>query len=499
MRRLLLIGCAALLAVAVWAAWFVRDANRFRPALASAIERTTGIPVEIRGGLGWRFGPSPRLVAETLGATHEGRTWSLERLVLRPDIVSLVRHPGALGNWRIDGFNVRNLVVEDARGLLRVPRLTLRNIEFDRPAPLEARLVYTRDGLSPIDVSLTGALTLAADRVGVRELALRAPNASGVCNAEATPNGKLWPAASKHQNAILPVAIMRDYDWDGRCDFEQIVYAGATIKNAYVVLDNKEGGSIVTAHAPTFLGGEAHLDMVIRADQAPVTWGLNAMLSGVNSDRLANLLGGNSLISAAVDYEAVVRMTGNTPQALLASINAQSHFSSESGELDIAWMAKPLSAIPGLIDRSNGRPAFPNRLDYKRLAGSWSINGEAHRADLTLDNLELKVAGDYWLKEDRMDAQAELKFGDNEEYASLAVSPLLVGVPLHFRCQGTRSDPACKLDTAQTVISGLSTVLTDRVIPEHIPEKYQDMALSLLEALNKTLSGDADQPLDEKD
>ncbi len=489
MHRLVLIGCAALLAVACWAAWFLWDANRLKPALADTIERETGIPVEIKGSLEWQFIPRLWLAADDLYAVHSGRTWSLERLVLRPDIASLIRNPVALDHWRLEGLALRNLVVADAHHRLRASRLTLRNIGPDNPAALEAEITYTPRARPPIEVSLAGTFAVATDRVRVRNLAFRTPNASGVCNVVAMPNGKPSPPEQRQENAAFPLAIMRTYDWDGRCDFEQVGHAGETIENAYVVFDNKEGGSIVMAHAPAFLGGEAQLEVVVQAAPAATTWQFRPRLSGVNSRALANLLGVNSPVAAALDYQANVRMTGNTPTALLASINAQSRFSTGPGELDSAWLAKPLSEIAGFIRRSDGRPGFPNSLQYQRLDGSWNVEGTAHRADLTLDNLEISVRGDYWIAEDRIDAQAELRFGSGGEHAAFEVGPPLAGMPFRFRCQGAGSDPACELDVADALLGVFGTA-ADTIVQEYFPEEQQDSARSLLNEWIQALGSD---------
>ena len=264
MRRILLVAFAVLLSLALLATWFIQDANRLKPGLAAYIERETGLPVEIRGNLEWQLLPRIRLAAEDLHGIHDGRTWSLERLVLRPDAGSLIRNLESPGDWRIAGLDVEGLVLEGGRTDIRVSRLTLHGLGLDSPAPLEARVTLMPEGRAPVEVSLAGLLTLSAERVRVRELAYRMPDASGTCNVEAMPNGKLWPPLPKQENAILPLEFMRAWDWDGRCDLTRTAYAGELIENAHVVLDNKEGGSIVRLRAPSFLGGEAQVEMIVR-------------------------------------------------------------------------------------------------------------------------------------------------------------------------------------------------------------------------------------------
>lgn len=493
MRRLLLIAFAVLLSLAVVAAWFVQDANRFKPALVAYIERETGLRVEIRGDLEWQFLPWMWLAAEDLHTTHNGRTWSLERLVLRPHVGSLIRDPGALGNWRIGGLNVENFTIfaiEDGRDIVRVPRVALGEIGFDSPASLEARLVVTAEGRTPLEVSLAGLLTLGQDRVRVRDLSYEMPNASGICNVEAMPNGKLWPPLQKQENAILPLALMRAYDWDGRCDLAQTAYAGETIENAYVVLDNKEGESIVSVRAPAFLGGEAQVEIFVRADRSPVTWELQPVLARVDSGRLAAWLGGSSLIAAPVDYGGTIRMAGNTPAALASSISAQTRFATGAGKLDRGRFVAPLAQVAALLDASHRAPALPALLDYESLTGRWIVDGKRHSLDLALDSLKLEARGDYPLFADELNLRGVVTLGDGTEQWGLRPGSVLAGVPFHFQCAGAVSGPHCRLDARRTLMGAVASegsIRADDLIEKHVPKKYREAARSLVDLLGAGL------------
>ena len=486
MRRFRLIGLAGLLAIAVLIAWFLRDANRFKPALATYIERQTGAEVEIHGDLEWGFAPRLWVAAEDLRGSHAWRAWSLERLVLRPDIASLVRNPGTSANWRIAGFDLDNLALADAPGQMRLARLTLHGIGPGEPAALTASLVYAPRGSSPIEVSLAGALALAGNRVLAQNLSFRMPSANGICNIEARRADNSTPAPQLHQPAMLPVAMMRTYDWDGRCDVAQFHRAGETVEKFHVVFDNKEATSVVMVGAPEFLGGAARIDLLVQADRPLPHWEIRPALTGVDSARLAAWLGGNSLIAAPVDYSGSITMAGNTAAALAASIEAESRISTAAGQLDGSRFAAALAEATALIDAADAEPASLGALDYEHLSGVWRIDGEQHSLAIALDSLGLEVEGDYSVAEDKLELQGLIDLGDSIERWGLDLAPMLAALPLHFRCGGTLKEPRCRLDAGRLLadIAAKGVAKANSLIERHVPPRYRAAARSLFDLLD---------------
>ena len=485
MRRILFIALALLVGVAGLVVWFVQDANRFKPALMAQVARETGIHVEVRGDLAWRFMPRLWLAAERLHAVHDGRTWSLDRLVVRPDIASLIRNPGSLDRWRIREAVVQDLAIDDPSGLIQASRIRIRNIGLGDPAYLEAGVLYTPETLEPIEVTVAGTLAVETDRFSVRGLRFRMPGAAGSCDLQAMPNGKLWPPPV--ENGILPLGIMRAYDWDGRCDLERIDHGGETIENALVVLDNKEGGSIVTVDAPSFLGGKAQLDAVVRADSSPVTWEVRPVLAGVDSRRLAAWLGGGSVIAARVDYGGTIGMTGNTSTALAASIVAKTRFSTGAGEIDATAFAAPLAELAALWDVRGSATSMPARFEYESLSGGWTVDGERHRLDLAVDSLRVEAEGDYLVHDDKLDLRGVVAPGESIEQWGLRLAPALAGMSFHFRCDGSAADPRCRLDVERTLLgagAAEGSAVARGLIDRHVPEEYRAAARSILDSLD---------------
>ena len=525
MRGLLFAAAALLAVLAGLGAWFVLDANRLKPSLEAHLERAAGTRVEVRGGLTWRFMPRMWLVAEGLRAADDGRVWSVQRLELRPGFFSLVLNPLSPDRWRIDQAVVRRLAVDDAGDRIEAPRLSVHNIGLGEPAAVSARVVYLPEGGQPLEATLDGIFTVEPERLGVRDLSFRLPGAAGRCDLQAMPNGKLWPPRAPLPNELLPVHIMRTYDWDGRCDLERVGRRGEAVEQAVVVLDNKEGGSVVSVDAPDFLGGSAQLEAIIRADASPVTWQVRPVLAGVDSRRLANWLGGVSLIAAPVDFGATISMSGNTPAVLAASLAGDAWLSTGPGEIDAGALTAPLTQAMALLDSGGAAPAVPATLAYENLRGTWSVEGARHRLELAVDSLEAEAHGYYLVDEDRLELRGVADPGDRVERWGLPLAPALAGAPFHFLCRGSAADPRCRLDVRRTLLGAgaaeggsAARELIDRHVPEeyqaaarsllgsledevdaalrkdpdeligeHVPERYQDMARSLLDRLGKAL------------
>ena len=556
-RRFLFFALVPAAVVAGFIAWFVQDADRFKPVLVDRLERIAGVPVEIRGSLAWRFEPRLWLVAEELHATRFDRAWSVGRLAVRPEIFSLVRRPGTPARWRIEEAVVRELAMEElgvpveeasasaneagvaiseagvvaretgvaangtaapvnrvgaaanetgdavegAGGLIRVPRLGIRNLGLGEPASVEALMVYRADGRQTVEVAVAGTLVLETHGFGARDLSFRSQGATGKCDLQATPNGRLWPPLEPVENGILPIGAMRAWDWDGRCEVERIEYRGETIEGVTAVLDNKEGGSVFSIDAPDFLGGKAQLEAIVRADGRPVTWDLRPVLLGVDSRRLVAWAGGDSPIAGAVDFAGSIRMAGNTPAALAASMDADIRFSGGPGEFDGAALAAPLAEASALLNSCDTPTAVSAKLPYEYLSGAWVADGERHRLELALDSLRVEAGGDYLVKEDRLDLRGVIDPGDSIERWGLAparichqlaaadadaLAPAVAGTPIHFRCRGPAADPHCRLDAKRTLAGASAaegSAVASRLIDRHVPEEYRAAARSLLDLL----------------
>ncbi len=572
MRRLLIILSILFLAFVGIAAWFVQDANRFKTALVAYAEREIGIPMEIRGGLEWRLQPWPGLMARDLHMAHRGRMWTVDELFLRPKFTSMARNPTTPANWEIAEIAIGNLNVDAMGGNLRAQHLRLRDIRLGGAVPLEAKLVHTHATRAPIDIALRGTLMFTADRLRMDNLAFKLPNADGICDLEVlgpaaadTPTPRaiapspqtpqtapiIGPPASpqpggntqtnrrgetpqtaedtflppdsvrspeeparlrngdaEEADAILPLDFMRAYDWDGRCDFHRLRFATELVENAHVVLDNKEGSSVVSARAPSALGGEAQLQMVVHAAQTPVAWEIEPHLANVDGLRLGRALGMEGPIAAPLSLNGRIGMAGNTAYELAETLDADIRFATGAGTvtLDFDWILAPLAEI---IDQSpipapgtphfgseyhsphtpapaNSEPTPSATFNYESLSGAWRGTGERHRLGLALDGLSLEAEGTYHLPKDQLGLLGVLTLGESAQRWGLPLPPSVAALSFHFRCGGGLGRPDCRLDAERTFLGTAADrgrAKADEFIDGFVPEGYRGRARSLLDYL----------------
>ena len=509
MSRFLLAVFALIAALVGVAVWIGHDANRFKPALVGYMEREIGSPVEIRGDLEWRLRPGLGLMASDIHAVYAGRAWTVERLLLQPELVSMLRNPTTLADWRIARIDIDGLNVAVGAGHLRIRQLALRGPHFASEAAFAVKAEYGKAAQAPVPIELDGVIALSTGRLRVSNTAFRLPSAGGVCDLEilAAEIGPPMPmgVASPSQigrdagvgrqgstsqrpdlrpiaSTILPVELMRAYDWDGRCDIHRLSLGAEVVESTQVVLDNKNGGSIVSWRAASFLGGEAQLQMVVRAGQAPVGWEIEPHLSGVDSHRLGLAFGMDSVVSAPLDLSGAIGLAGDSPQDLAPSLDADVRFSTSAGTLNLDWIAAPLASIGDRLG-AGGEMA---ELRYEKLTGRWRATGERNRLNIDLDSASLEVEGDYWILKDQLDLIGAVTFSESAQRWGLPLPPGIAALPFHFRCRGALGRPDCRLDPRRTFLGGTvdkGRAKADEFINSFVPEDYRGRARSLLDSL----------------
>ncbi len=538
MRRVPLAVCALLAAVVGVAVWFVRDANRFKPVLIAQAEQALGMSIDVRGGLEWRLRPGVGLLASDLHVRHQGRAWVIDRLLLRPQWLSIIRNPTTFANWRIVNVDVDGLSVAVGGGNLRAHRLELRDIGLAGPVPFTAKLAYTRNARAPIRIEFDGAVMFAPRRFRASNLIFKLPHGDGICNLEVLVPTSLaevraWPdtqaavaspAASvpglaavsqansaspqapgtvrpnrqqaAAQPALLPLDIMRGYDWDGHCEIHRLALASEAVETVRIVLDNKEGGSIVSVRAPSFLGGSARLQMVVRAGQTPVVWEVAPHLAGVDSRRLGAAFGVASVIAAPLNLNGAVGMEGNTAAALASSLDADIRFATGAGTIDVDWLAVPLARI--VESQPQAVAAEPATVyGYQTLTGRWRATGERHRLNISLDGASLALAGSYRMLADQLALRGALTLGDSAKRWGLPLPPGVTALPFHFHCGGALGRPDCRLDAQRTFLGGTvdkARAKADEFINSFVPEDYRERARSLLDSLRSQVERSETSP-----
>ncbi|HEX7037595.1 MAG TPA: AsmA family protein [Pseudomonadales bacterium] len=490
--RYLLITAAVLAAAAAGAALFLlQDPNRFKPQLEALIADGTGVPVTIGGDLGWRLWPPVSITAAGVTADYEGQRWQVGRLAVELDALAVLRDPA---DWRVESLTVEDTTMTDQGAVLTVQRARLSDLAPNRAAPLTAELSYAPAGGEPLPVTLDGRLAIDPDTLALalEETRFETPQAVGTCNLEATPAANPKPAPPATEADLIPVDVFRAWSWVGDCLLDWVELDGERFEQVALDLRNDAGDSALLARLPRFFGGEAVADVAIDAREEPVRWTVTPTLTGVNSRELMAWLDQPLDWIATLAYGGTLRFEGNNAAELAASVSGETHFDGGDGRIDIAEVRRQVLALAAMFNETERIERWPEVWDYRRLEGTWRIDGHRHVLDAALDNLKLVAEGDYRPLEDELDMLLTLEFGNDPALPVFDLNPLLYDLPIPVRCRGTLAEPECRVDpdAAQRIVasamSGENSKLRstlERKIEEDVPEEYRDAARSLLDLL----------------
>lgn len=292
---------------------------------------------------------------------------------------------------------------------------------------------------------------------------------------------------------ILPLEAIRAVDWDGVVRIARLDYGGTIFPNAKITTANSGGRMNGKLELPQVFGGSATSDWSIDARRTP-KWHLAPKLERIDSKALLEFLQERHEWVALFLGSSDLTMTGNTERELITSMKGKTTFDGGQGKLDIKGIRDIALAIAARVGGTERIAAWPEVLDYKRFTGNWDVDGTSHRLNVLLDNLAIDLEGTLDPITEALDMAVGVTVQDTAEYRSFEVDPLLMGLSLPIRCQGSVSEPRCKADEEGTkklvaqVLSGKNPELkakVDKAIDEKVPEEYRDAARSLLDMLGK--------------
>lgn len=300
---------------------------------------------------------------------------------------------------------------------------------------------------------------------------------------------------------ILPLEAIRAVDWNGELRIARLDYGGTIFPNAKITTANTGGRMTGTLELPQFFGGSATSDWSVDARRTP-KWHVAPALERIDSKAFLEFLQERHEWAALFLGSSDLSMTGNTQRELITSMKGKTSFDGGQGKLDIKGIRDVALAIAARAGGTERIAAWPEVLDYKRFTGNWDVDGTSHRLNLLLDNLAIDLNGTLDPITEALDMAVGVTVQDIAEYRSFEVDPLLMGLSLPIRCQGTVSEPRCKADEEGTkklvaqVLSGKNPELkakVDKAIDEKVPEQYRDAARSLLDMLGKGQQKQSDQ------
>lgn len=502
LRLLLVILLWLILLCGGFVFYWIQDPNRFKPELEELLEARTGTRVQLAGDLSWRLWPPVSLTAEAVSADARGRSWYAARLSADLSVASLLRDPQ---RWVIDALTVHHGEMREGDDLLQLEELTVRHLTPGRPAPVQARLVYTPAGEPPVPLQLHGDMTFdpPANRLDAADTRFDTTLASGTCDLTATLRPGTPPARSgaaeqaPPEGQLLPLELVRGYDWEGNCTLDRLTLNEAAFSGVTVALANRAALGITQVKVPDFFGGTAAVNLTVDASVEPVQWTVEPALQGVDSERLLAWVGEDLQWLAPLAYGGTLRLEGNTEAELLASLSGETRFDGGQGTIDIAPVKQQVARLAAMVNGADRINAWPDDWAYQHFTGDWRIERQHHTLDMRLDNLTMAAVGDYQPQSEQMDLRAELTFGNDPAYPVFEVDPLLYGLPIPVRCAGPIREPVCRLDeqSARRIVAGalqsdspdgLRSKLEQK-IEDEVPAEYQDAARSLLNIFSRAL------------
>ena len=505
LRRTLTALFAILLAGGAIVFYLLQDANRFKPQLQALLQEQTGSPVRITGPLTWQLFPPLVLRAQSIEAELAGAQWRVGQLDLDLDVMTVLNDRGVSG-WQLQAVGLKDVVQVIDGGRLRIANAELTQFSLGSQAAFSAALDYTPDFeqtvATTIPAKVSGLVTVHGDAQGADLTAttFSTPNAAGTCNMQLVRAQPTRAAPTPTDDDIVSVALLRAVEWLGDCQLTRLMLADRDFHNASVKLKNTAGVARTVMVLPQFLGGKAKVVVVTRAQHLPVRWLIKSTLSGVHSQRLMAWLDQELQWAAPLAYNGSIALTGNTPQALLASIEGETTFDGARGNISITQIKQPLQGLATLLKEPERVSAWPDLWQYEDLTGRWRVNGSNHELALALDNLRVLAKGTYNVTEDQLDMLAELQFVSLHEGAMFDVNPLLMDLPIPLQCNGSVENPSCRLapDAAQRIMASVLTsgensalrAKVDTKIEEQVPEQFRDAARDLLDLLGDSLNRD---------
>ena len=435
------LGVVLLLVLAA-AAWLLADLNRFRPDVEALVVEQTGLGIEIGGDLGWRLLPAPAVTAALVRADD--------------------------GQWQVEEWRYNPIL----------------------------------------------------DSHSVQGLEFNTESAQGRCNVDFTPRHSTSNPPLTDEPGIIPAQALRQVNGSGRCQEVRLRFDDQTLEDVTAEFDLADGIANLDLQAPGVLGGTAAAQIELDASAEPFDWTVRFNADGVQTENLRPWLGEDVQWDAEVAYAGEWRMQGNSELELASSLVGESRLNGGPGLIGAPFLdqikkaASPFARRSRKTARTAGTTARgtaggasgaanagPGQVQYQSLAGTWSIEGAAHRLSITLDNLVLEADGEYRYAEDHLDLSATVSIEEGADDDAFEVHPLLAGIPIPLRCAGGGADLGCELDgravrqlLAEAAKDGSEMQRRlDAIIEEKLPPKQRQAARAVLRLLGGSIEEEPPQ------
>ena len=496
-----LIGLAIVAGVAIL--WLLKDPNQYKDQIETLIEENAGIQINIEGDLTWRLWPPIVLQAADLSFEDEETKYDLDSLSVHANAVALLSTEPDL---QIQSLELNGLTMSDKRfeSVTEVVNLRLSDFALNKPSPLHVEAISAPNSAEPTPFEMDAIITYRQDddALDVTNAQFETAGIQGVCNAVVTYLSRS-PTSNHAETAddLLPLDTFRAQDWDATCDIPALDAGGLVLNNINIATKNTGGRSTINVNVPEFFDGTAALDVDLNASRHSPRWKVKPDVNGADTQAVMAWLEQNLKWAAPLLFSGEFTMIGNTPNDLIGSVSGNAKFDGGTGKIDISTIKESASTLASLASTAGASvlpelqeaiakvAAWPEELDYSKLAGNWKINGSQQTFDFALDNLAINATGIADAITDKLDMRAELTFMDDPDLHSFDIAPALQGIPIPVRCVGTMAEPDCGLDRGATqklvtsVLRGQAGSKIQDAIADKVPDEYKDAANDLLKGL----------------
>lgn len=496
-----LVGLCIIAGVAIL--WLLKDPNAYKDQIETLIQENAGIEIDIQGDLSWRLWPPVVLQAADLTFEDEQTKYVLKRLSVNANVMALL---SSTPDLQIESLQLTDLTMSDKRfeSVTQVVDLTLTDFAIGKPSPLHVEAISAPNSAEPTPFEMDAMITFRQeeDELDVTNARFETAGITGVCDAKVTHLTRSPTSDHKEtSDDLLPLDTFRSLDWDATCNIPSIDSEGLVLTDVGITAKNEGGLSNINVNVPDFFDGTAAVAVDINASRHSPRWKVKPDVQGADTQAVMAWMEQNLKWAAPLLFNGEFTMIGNTPNDLIGSVSGNAKFDGGQGKIDISAIKESASTLASLASSAGASvlpelqeaiakvAAWPEELDYSKLAGEWNINGNQQKFDFALDNLGIKASGLADAITDKLDMRAELTFNDNPELHSFDIPGVLQGIPIPVRCVGTMTEPDCGLDRGATqqlitsVMRGQAGAKIQDAIADKVPDEYKEQANDLLKGL----------------
>ena len=499
MRLKYLITALLITLTAVGAFW-LSDGNRMKEDLALWLGEQSGYQVEIEGNLDWQILGGLGLAAQDVRLIGEEEDIRVGSISLSANFGNLFQ---SLDDWQVKTLQINDAQIASGDSNVQISRLLLTDFRPNTMAPFQGSLSMAtgaQGAAYPIQISgmlryvlesgtQAGALELLNTRVMTEFLEA---NCAGRITGG---SGYQGPTIAEHPEDLVSIPTLYAADTTAQCDIQKMVLGDRPLPVSELKLSLQGGELEAGLTYPTFYQGDLQIDLDLTPEQGTLAWTIDVKGQGIDSSKVFGSDAGPRSWQAIVEVDASISATGNQLPALVSGAKGTGHVTSQSGYMDVSRVKVIISLLSQLAGKSDPTTDWGQRISYRELDATWTMQGQAHELDTKIDNLRWQMSGPIDLLADRLDLRGHISASAPGADDLIRMDPAFYDIPIPIKCAGTLADPGCATDreeltelVAQLFLNAQKRRLQDVIedaVKDQLPEPLQDAAKSLLNLFKK--------------